>query len=73
IVTNPPYGTRIRHNRDLRNLFAAFGNLCRENFSGWRCGFLCTEEELVRQTRLKMEPKLAFSNGGISVEFFVTK
>lgn len=73
IVTNPPYGTRIRHNRDLRNLFAAFGNLCRESFPGWRCGFLCTEEELVRQTRLKMEPKLAFSNGGISVEFLVTK
>ena len=72
IITNPPYGTRIRHNRDLRNLYATFGKVCRNNFPGWGVGFLCTDLALVHQTELPVQPGISFSNGGIAVMMFIT-
>ncbi len=72
IITNPPYGTRIRHNRDLRNLYATFGKVCRQIFPGWGVGFLCTDLALVHQTELPVQPGISFSNGGIAVTMFIT-
>ncbi len=70
IITNPPYGVRVRSNHDLRNLYAQFGNILRDKFSGWNVGILCNDAVLIRQTRLNLRPKLAFSNGGVRVKFY---
>jgi len=70
IITNPPYGIRARGNRDLRNLYAQFGNVLRDKFTGWQIGILCHDAALIRQTRLNLRAKLAFSNGGVRVKFY---
>jgi putative N6-adenine-specific DNA methylase len=72
IITNPPYGLRISSNKDIRNLYAQFGNVLRQKFQGWNVIFLCNSVNLANQTRLKPKSLLSFSNGGINVQAFFT-
>lgn len=67
IVTNPPYGVRVSEGRDLRNLYAQFGNVLRAKFPGWRVAVLSSDEFLLGHIGLKMETTLIFSNGGLRV------
>jgi putative N6-adenine-specific DNA methylase len=67
IITNPPYGQRISSNKDLRNLYAQFGNILRGSFIGWKVVFLCSDQSLANQTRLNPSPLISFANGGIQV------
>ncbi len=73
IITNPPYGVRIKSNKDIRNLYARFGDILRERFSGWQVLFLCNSFPLVNQTRLNPKSLLTFTNGGIPVQAFYSK
>lgn len=70
IVTNPPYGIRISSNKDIRNLYAQFGNILRAEFQGWHVVFLCNNVSLANQTKLKPKSLLSFTNGGINVQAF---
>ncbi len=67
VVTNPPYGQRISSSADLRNLYARFGQVLREQCPGWQAAVLCNSEALVRQTRLAYEKGIPFVNGGLPV------
>lgn len=67
VVTNPPYGQRISSTADLRNLYARFGQVLREQCPGWQAAILCNSEALVRQTRLAYEKGIPFVNGGLPV------
>ncbi len=67
VVTNPPYGVRVSENKDLRNLYAQFGNVLRAHCLGWRVTFLCGDLALVRQTRLPVETSRVWTNGGLRV------
>jgi putative N6-adenine-specific DNA methylase len=67
VVTNPPYGERVSGGKDLRNLYARFGDVLRQKFSVWRAALLCSDEALLRQTRLAFERKIPLENGGIAV------
>lgn len=72
LVTNPPYGVRVSAGRDLRNLYARFGELLRSNFSGWQVGILVSDPRL--GGILGLPAPLAewrFINGGIPVKFLV--
>ncbi|MBE0687619.1 MAG: class I SAM-dependent RNA methyltransferase [Anaerolineaceae bacterium] len=73
IITNPPYGLRISSNKDIRNLYAQFGNVLRQKFQGWNVIFLCNSVNLANQTKLKPKSLLSFSNGGINVQAFLAK
>jgi putative N6-adenine-specific DNA methylase len=68
IVTNPPYGVRVSSNADLRNLYASFGKLLNEQFSGWGVAFLCTDDHLATLTHLNFDKGLSLNNGGIAVK-----
>lgn len=71
IVTNPPYGLRVRQNRDLRDLYAAFGNVVRERFRGWRVAFLCPDAALAHHTGLALAGSpLSFAHGGLTVKLW---
>lgn len=70
IVTNPPYGVRISHNQDLRNLYAQFGNVLRARCQGWQVAFLCSDDRLATQTRLNFHEGLSLINGGIPVKLY---
>ncbi|HOT92679.1 MAG TPA: class I SAM-dependent RNA methyltransferase [Anaerolineae bacterium] len=67
VVTNPPYGVRVSENKDLRNLYAQFGNVLRAQCPGWGVTFLCGDFALVRQTRLPVETSRVWTNGGLRV------
>ncbi|MDQ6870971.1 MAG: class I SAM-dependent RNA methyltransferase [Gemmatimonadota bacterium] len=72
ILTNPPYGVRVRESDDLRNLYATLGSAL-ESKPGWRLGVLTPDSALVRQTRLSLRPRFSTSNGGIPVSYFVSE
>jgi putative N6-adenine-specific DNA methylase len=67
IVTNPPYGVRVSANKDLRNLYAQFGNVMREHCPGWRIALLSNDMQLFRQTGIQLDTSMGWINGGIAV------
>jgi len=72
LITNPPYGVRISGSKDLRNLYARFGNLLTTAFSQWQAGILCYDKKLT--ANLGLPPQQAsyhFTNGGLPVDFNV--
>lgn len=72
IITNPPYGVRVSEREDVRNLYAAFGQILRERFTGWRVAFLCGEDGLAHATGLPLNPNQATAlvNGGLRVKLW---
>jgi putative N6-adenine-specific DNA methylase len=70
VVTNPPYGIRVSENKDLRDLYARFGSLLKQNFASWHVSVLCNDVQLVANMGLqKPEKTIRLINGGISVKF----
>ncbi len=67
VVTNPPYGLRVSGGKDLRNLYAQFGNVLRQHCPGWNLSVLCSDAALLGQMRLKLDTSLELFNGGIRV------
>jgi putative N6-adenine-specific DNA methylase len=71
IVTNPPYGVRVSQNRDLRDLYAAFGRVLRERFRGWHIAFLCPDAALAHHTGLALAGSPpSFAHGGLTVRLW---
>ena len=66
---NPPYGVRVSGSRDLRNLYAQFGNVMRAKCPAWHVAILCDSERLVHNTGLKFDQAHSVSlvNGGLKV------
>ncbi len=67
VVTNPPYGLRVSEGKDLRNLYAQFGNVLREKCPGWDLSVLCSDRVLLGQIQVKLDTSLALVNGGTRV------
>ncbi len=65
LVTNPPYGVRVSEGRDLRNLYAQFGNVLRQKCPGWALAVLCNDRALLGQVGLKLDTSVGMVNGGI--------
>ncbi|PKN99933.1 MAG: class I SAM-dependent RNA methyltransferase [Chloroflexi bacterium HGW-Chloroflexi-4] len=69
IITNPPYGIRVSENKDLRDLYARFGAILKQNFSSWHVSVLCNDDQLIANLGLqKPEKTIRLINGGISVK-----
>ncbi len=68
VVTNPPYGLRVSEGKDLRNLYAQFGNVLRAKCPGWQVAILCNDLKLLGQTGIKLDTALSFVNGGVNVK-----
>ena len=68
---NPPYGVRVSPTRDLRNLYARFGDVLRAACPGWQVGMLCSDAILAGHTHLPFQRELALVNGGIGVRLYV--
>ncbi|MGC1377840.1 MAG: class I SAM-dependent RNA methyltransferase [Anaerolineales bacterium] len=67
VVTNPPYGLRVSEGKDLRNLYAQFGNVLRAKCPAWQAALLCNDPALLGQTKLKLDTSLSLINGGVNV------
>jgi len=68
VVTNPPYGMRVSKNKDLRNLYAQFGNVLRRQCPGWQVAFLSNSYQLIGSTGLDLDTSLSFQSGGSAVK-----
>lgn len=67
VLTNPPYGTRVGRDRDLRDLYAALGAGMRGDLAGWSLGMLIADRALAGHTGLPLEDRFTTTNGGIDV------
>lgn len=67
IVSNLPYGKRVRSNRDLRNLYASFGRQLSQNFRTWQATLLTSDRSMLSQMHLPFDQSLYFDHGGIRV------
>ena len=67
VVTNPPYGVRVSQDRDLRNLYAQFGNVLRAKFLGWQVAVLSNSAQLLGQVGLNFDQSISLINGGLKV------
>lgn len=68
VVTNPPYGMRVSKNKDLRNLYAQFGNVLRRQCPGWQVALLSNSFQLIGSTGLDLDTSLSFQSGGSAVK-----
>jgi len=68
VVTNPPYGMRVSVNKDLRNLYAQFGNVLRRQCPGWQVAFMSSSFQLIGSTGLDVDSSLSFQSGGSTVK-----
>ncbi len=69
LVTNLPYGQRVSANKDLRNLYAQFGKVLREKFSGGHAAILAGDVQLEKNVGLNFGEAIRINNGGINVRF----
>jgi putative N6-adenine-specific DNA methylase len=67
VVTNPPYGIRLSKTKDLRNLYAQFGNILRARCPGWDVTIICDRLQLVQSTGLPFGQGKPVMNGGLRV------
>ena len=67
IVTNPPHGKRVHSNRDLRDLYAAFGKILLNRCSGWYVTVLTGDRKLLTPMSIKFDQSLYFDHGGLTV------
>jgi putative N6-adenine-specific DNA methylase len=67
VVTNPPYGVRESHKKDLRNLYAQFGKVLRTKCPNWQVTMLCDQVRLIRNTGLDFDQGIPTMNGGLKV------
>lgn len=67
VITNPPWGKRLGDG-DLGRLYAAFGRVLRDEFSGYDLGMLCPEPGLLRSMGLDFEEGPWLNNGGQHVQ-----
>jgi putative N6-adenine-specific DNA methylase len=67
VVTNPPYGIRLSEGNDLRNLYARFGNILRDQCPGWQLALLYSDPILLGQLHMKLDTSMSMVNGGLRV------
>lgn len=62
IVTNPPYGERLRP-ANLNSLYKDLGTTLKNNFQGWHSWIIGYQEEQMREIGLKPSVKIPLFNG----------
>lgn len=73
VVTNPPYGVRVSEGKEIRTLYAAFGDALRAQCGGWKVALLAPSGPLPSATGLKIKPAFSTLNGGLSVRVWTGK
>ena len=68
LAVNPPYGVRVGQSDELRNLYAALGQVAKAKFPAWTVALLAADRKLANRTGLALRPVFRSSNGGIPVD-----
>lgn len=67
LLTNPPYGVRVGERTALRSLYAALGNVLREQRPNWQLAMLVNDRVLQGQVGVPLREVWRTTNGGIDV------
>ncbi len=70
IVTNPPYGQRLGHNENLKNLYHLLGQQLKQQFGGWNAGILTASPELEKELGLCADTEHRLFNGPIECRLY---
>jgi len=71
LCCNPPYGTRLSKNKDIRNLYARLGQVHQERFPNWDLSLITSRKELAASTKLRFKDISApLPLGGIRVQLY---
>lgn len=62
IVTNPPYGERLRP-ANLNTLYKEIGTTLKNNFQGWHAWIIGYQDEQMKEIGLKPSVKIPLNNG----------
>lgn len=65
IIINPPYGTRIGEEDNLRDVYRDLGYTLKNRFKGWDCYILSGNKDLIRDLKLKASHKFFVYNGSL--------
>jgi len=70
LVTNPPYGKRLKENNSLLAFYREFGQIFIRRFGGWDISLILPKEApmLKKSLGLRLNVLTSFSNGGLTVE-----
>lgn len=69
IIINPPYGTRIGEEDNLRDVYRDLGFTLKNRFKGWDCYILSGNKDYIKDLRLKSSHKFFVYNGSIECRF----
>ena len=73
VIVNPPYGERIGNKKELYGLYGRFGDVMRNQFSGWRVGLMTSDQSLAEATKLPWNPTgPTISHGGLKINLYRT-
>lgn len=67
LIANLPYGQRVAEGGDIDGMYARWGHVLRERWSGWRCAFLAADPRKLGRLDRRIEIVLRFENGGTPV------
>lgn len=70
IITNPPYGERVRGGPDLRNLYARMGSVWRTLGPLWHTYLVTSSPRWAGHLGLPVTRVASFLNGGLPVTFY---
>jgi putative N6-adenine-specific DNA methylase len=71
LICNPPYGKRLRENKNLKSLYAELGSVFRKQFGGWRFGMITTQQHLAEATGLKfIKVSEPLPHGGLKIRLY---
>ena len=70
VLTNPPYGERLRQSGDLQPLYRQLGQQLRRCFGGWSAGILTESAQLAQSLELPLESTVALWNGPLACTLY---
>ena len=70
VITNPPYGVRLKSGPDLKVLYTRWGEVLRKKCRGWRIAMLGNDPAMVRLTGLNFDRGIPIFHGGLKVKLF---
>lgn len=69
VVINPPYGTRVGEEDNLRDVYRDLSYTLKNRFKGWDCWVLSGNRELIADLKLKSTRKHFVFNGNLECRF----
>ena len=68
IITNPPYGERIKSS-NLNELYSSFGDLLKTEFQGWEAWIFSASNEALKSVGLSTSKRLHLYNASLPTKF----